>query len=1157
MLERGTWYAQEVYEREIRIKKSVKPQEGPRRFSGAENIERIISKIDINTQRDVEKRISEQYATMLTTLAEQMKTGKTSDGKDISKAMLPELEKSLKIMKEDKVAEENKKTLTMNVFGAAISQIEGSEGVGVAANLTSEKLNAKLSNEKAWWINSINLTTWVFSPFSDMKNLAIGTALTFTGSKTRNWANEKRDNLKNGWEHRLLYAAGVWAWIGLQNGKLLVGPSVGVWYEEQINAKAMSKTLDAKSAKYLGGMAHATLASRGVDGYYRADKVTGIIEQQAHIESEFAGIINTALLGKGATSFSFESVQKNLAGKFPGTHKDTIYAAAQNIMSMIRPYKAVFDSPDNKDAAAKNAVIKAIARDYALLWRNQHMEDLNGKFALTGVGGGVEFIAFVLPIPHVGLQFTKYKGLAYSEMQESLSRAHDIIANARWVDDDNRLGASILDRLPQLNAIFNDGKKSAPATENTEAVTNTEYFKKDATGNLVIDPTVIGKKGLNIHILPELKQFVKTGANGELIVPASMPMMLRSTYRAKKYEYDFVIGSVWTLKTESVNKFDGFVWAPEKYEWAEVTKDVIDARLKANKGGEKILEYVTITEVEKWKAGFVHFSLEKAKAIFGANLKVSPKIWRSDKKLADGKTERVYDLPKNGFLRMQENQTADGKKELLVDVQQSTRWLQFGYELKKIEKIEAAPVVATGMLDGVTWSALEWDGPNSTLPKEFIALMKDNNAFLKLKGDKTNKSLIALLSSDENPKDPDAKWNKAYGLARKLYWVNAFPENYDKRQLLRILEAKLCVSTKTADKDLNIFGDKEKAKAHAKNYYAQCDAATQKKIDEISKWLWGIDKLIADIIDCKDKCSTQADYKTAILAIRDLSKDSMNPARRLWWMLAPLSEVVWVRKNVLEGIMKKAKLPVEAQTGIMTSRDALVNTMDGQCVYKGQTLPNSIGLVMGMGWTLTEKFVPRPRIAVDANASDPAQALEHSKYSIDNNQALKKYFLTNLLKQDSMILQDVLKCEALKDIKWLTPKGLVDALLSADGKLPNGKKVTANFSFAFYNECFNDTIIMEGLTVEGWEPKKEEKPGKDVKLDEQTADVTISADNGFYLDNYATVSKATVKQRNYAILVAFWGKRQAWTPQSEIPGEGISIPVEGPDGQSWTLNIHC
>lgn len=61
-----------------------------------------------------------------------------------------------------------------------------------------------------------------------MKNLAIGTALTFAGSKTWNGADEKRDNLKNGGEHRLLYAAGVGAGLGLQNGKLLIGPSIGV-----------------------------------------------------------------------------------------------------------------------------------------------------------------------------------------------------------------------------------------------------------------------------------------------------------------------------------------------------------------------------------------------------------------------------------------------------------------------------------------------------------------------------------------------------------------------------------------------------------------------------------------------------------------------------------------------------------------------------------------------------------------------------------------------------------------------------------------------------------------------------------------------------------------------------------------------------------------
>ncbi|MBP6085614.1 hypothetical protein KA478_00055 [Patescibacteria group bacterium] len=59
-----------------------------------------------------------------------------------------------------------------------------------------------------------------------MKSVAIGMALTFTGGKTWNGADEKRDNLTKGGEHRLLYAAGIGAGLGTQNGKLLVGPSV-------------------------------------------------------------------------------------------------------------------------------------------------------------------------------------------------------------------------------------------------------------------------------------------------------------------------------------------------------------------------------------------------------------------------------------------------------------------------------------------------------------------------------------------------------------------------------------------------------------------------------------------------------------------------------------------------------------------------------------------------------------------------------------------------------------------------------------------------------------------------------------------------------------------------------------------------------------------
>ncbi len=111
LLERGVRYAQEVYEREIRVKKIVKPQDPLRGFHATQNLEKIVSKVDINTQREVEKKFGEEYAAFLSGLAEQIKSGKTTDGNPIPKELLPELEKSLKIMKEDKVAEENKKMI--------------------------------------------------------------------------------------------------------------------------------------------------------------------------------------------------------------------------------------------------------------------------------------------------------------------------------------------------------------------------------------------------------------------------------------------------------------------------------------------------------------------------------------------------------------------------------------------------------------------------------------------------------------------------------------------------------------------------------------------------------------------------------------------------------------------------------------------------------------------------------------------------------------------------------------------------------------------------------------------------------------------------------------------------------------------------------------
>ncbi len=161
---------------------------------------------------------------------------------------------------------------------------------------------------------------------------------------------------------------------------------------------------------------------------------------------------------------------------------------------------------------------------------------------------------------------------------------------------------------------------------------------------------------------------------------------------------------------------------------------------------------------------------------------------------------------------------------------------------------------------------------------------------------------------------------------------------------------------------------------------------------------------------------------------------------------------------------------------------------------------------------------------------------------------LKKYYLDNLLAKSPDVIDAIMdqnpnyKKELLAILKKEScqplelRKAFINELVKKDGI------ITADFGFAFYNECFNESLIMKDLkltkeTKPVEEPKKEEKPGKDVKLEEQTADVTILADNGFYLDNYATVSKATVKQRNYAILVAFGGKQapKPGTPESEIP----------------------
>ena len=90
-----------------------------------------------------------------------------------------------------------------------------------------------------------------------------------------------------------MYGAAVGA--GMANGRLVAGPGVNLGYEEQINGRAVVKSISKEKANYIGGVLAASLTEVGVGLYFRQDQYRAIEQQQQAIEGGLKGILQNAV----------------------------------------------------------------------------------------------------------------------------------------------------------------------------------------------------------------------------------------------------------------------------------------------------------------------------------------------------------------------------------------------------------------------------------------------------------------------------------------------------------------------------------------------------------------------------------------------------------------------------------------------------------------------------------------------------------------------------------------------------------------------------------------------------------------------------------------------------------------------------------------------
>ncbi len=1092
----------------------------------------------------VERHVSEAYDRAVQDLNLKVKDGKYADGTPIPESLRAQVEEAAANLFDASVAWPNKKLLTINALGALVNLVKGEEWLGLAANITSEKLNDLISNPESGWYNSINLVPGIY--VAPNGKPIIGLMLGLQGKKT--WTGKWGD-------HTFMYGLGVGA--GLAKGRLVAWPAIDIGYEEQVNGRNVVKSISKKKANYIWGILAASLTEVGVGLYFRQDQYRAIEQQQQALESGLTGILQNAV--KSAETLDAKWLTAALLKQYPKSSPADASKMAQNLSAMIKPYllesktKATLQQhltamSQGKEVNVDDVIAQVMAdvsKLYALDWRNNQIMNMS-KVQLTdfGIGKSISlkaadpigsFVKSVLPI-YAGVGITVFGKPRYQEISASKERAYDQINNARGIDADDRVAGKWSDKVPNLNAMVQD--IMGEGTENNPTLT--QYFTVSGN-NVLIDPALLKVPGMNISILPTHVWYMGC-ENGKLVVPNSVIVMLHTLFEGKKMSYDFMIGTVGSADAIAVKSFDRFVDGhPEKIGdlgTAATAETVINSIEETTNDPDlkRIRDIASFTSLEKLGA-------EKNPAYkeYIGKILVNAKsgITLTGEKPVTINNIQYYVIEKPSHAQILFEQVPKKKNTYNFSVV-NNETLPMSLQFKWFKESTAVIDLAKDMADKVPQKVKDFvNGPNINA----LLLKKEIHKHNGLK-DQTVKA-IQLASTT----DTKADWEKAANTANKIVWTELFVRDATNpdalKDSLRYLNAKMAVTPAARDRDSSryntykndttsdiIRSDNPAAQELLNTLYK--DGKLAKEQNAELKKLLGKDKNILHSVD-------------AILKARD---GNMN--NRLWKESYNRADITAFRDAWNKSIDQ------------LGGRDTQV--------YSGTEMKGAIGMVFGYNAdnTYDEKFVVQPKLATKPWSKN---TLPDSYTAIDNPQ-IRAHFLDNLKNEEGGLLDRVLKpivenedacgkdCykgDARKSaieqfVKGMKEKGQATITL-------NGKTVTikADFGHAFYNECFNETIVMNNIEVE-------------VTPKIIVSDKTMDNQWGLYMNAINTVGQIDRNQKKFSVGILAWQpkpkkeKYESGTNTGEVDGSGTNtdeqvvipwgtvddIPGSDPVNTPWT-----
>ncbi|GHV24413.1 hypothetical protein FACS1894176_00710 [Bacteroidia bacterium] len=337
---------------------------------------------------------------------------------------------------------------------------------------------------------------------------------------------------------------------------------------------------------------NVSLVGRGLSTYWRRDKLEGIETQAAEkIKPALSNTLSDITkLAKGE-SLTLDTILKSLKKKFNKETDSELLAFASDVYTALNPYEKVLKEPDSP---AKQRVIDQLTDMMTLHWLNTNKAELADSPAyLSGAALGAQFVAGWLPMPTGGISFTKFKNLYYTDDEASFNRQKETLKKGYGADTLENISFGQL--ATNLNITLKRKYESATETKEGETPSSTpDFLEYDELNSIVkINKKLMGK--VNLHILPELKQFVaQDGEN--LYIPARIPVSFVNRIDSKKTDFHLVIGSKGMGNTEFVSPNTSF--DPEKgfkpYDAVKFAQDWVDVPAEVIAQGK--MEMIALTK---------------------------------------------------------------------------------------------------------------------------------------------------------------------------------------------------------------------------------------------------------------------------------------------------------------------------------------------------------------------------------------------------------------------------------------------------------------------------------------------------------------------------------------------------------------------------------